>query len=61
VTREKSCVEVIDMLTRARHYSLVPRGHEGRLREIDDVEAEAQEMNEYSDPRAAGHAARRAS
>ena len=51
VTREKSCVEVIDLLTRARHYQLVPRGHETRLREIDEVEAEAQAMNEYCDPR----------
>jgi hypothetical protein len=59
VTREKSCVEVIDLLTRARHYSLVPAGHESRLRDIDVVEAEAQAMNEFSDPRDA--AARRAS
>jgi len=62
VTREKSCVEVIDLLTRARHYQLVPRGHETRLREIDAVEAEAQAMNEYKDPRRSGQAeARRAS
>ena len=62
VTREKSCVELIDLLTRARHYRLVPKGHESRLREIDVVEAEAQAMNEYSDPRASTHRdARRAS
>lgn len=62
VTREKSCVEVIDLLTRARHYRLVPRGQESRLREIDAVEAEAQAMNEYADPRPGDQAsARRAS
>jgi len=49
VTREKSCKEVIDMLTRARHYSLVPRGRERRLRCIDDVEAKAFSVAEYVD------------
>ncbi len=61
VTREKSCVELIDILTRARHYRLVPRGHENRLREIDPVEAEAQAMNEYRNPHANASEARRAS
>lgn len=50
VTREKSCKEVIDMLTRARHYNLVPPGRERTLRRIDDVEAEAFSLAEYVDP-----------
>lgn len=50
VTREKSCVEVIDLLTRARHYRLVPRSQERRLREIDPVEAAAYAMNDFGDP-----------
>jgi hypothetical protein len=59
VTREKSCVEVIDLLTRARHYRLVPPGLENRLRDIDEVEAEAQAMSEFPDPRISLDAAER--
>jgi hypothetical protein len=50
VTREKSCKEVIDRLTRARHYSLVPPGRERKLRHIDEVEARAFSVAEYIDP-----------
>lgn len=51
VTREKSCKEVIDMLTGARHFNLVPPGQVRRLRCVDEVEAEAFKMAEYTDPR----------
>ena len=50
VTREKSCKEVIDMLTTARHFNLVPRGQEKRLRRVDDIEARAFKLPEYVDP-----------
>ena len=50
VTREKSCKEVIDMLTSARHFSLIPRGQERRLRRIDDIVSRAFRVPEYADP-----------
>lgn len=52
VTRKKACVEVIELLTRARHFRLVPREQERRLRKIDPIEAHAYSITEYVDPHA---------
>jgi hypothetical protein len=51
VTNPKFCAEIVDILTDARHFNLVPRGQEKRLRPIDIIERTAQALEDYDDPR----------
>jgi hypothetical protein len=47
VTREGYCREVVDALTDARHFDLLPRGAAARLRPIDDIEVKGNHLGEY--------------
>lgn len=51
VTNRKFCEEIVDLLTAARHFDLVPRGQEKRLRPIDIIEHAANRLDDYKDPR----------
>ena len=51
VTNGKFCEEMVDILTEARHFDLVPRGQHKRLRPIDIVERDAMKLDDYADPR----------
>lgn len=51
VTNRKFCGEIVHILTVARHFNLVPRGLEKRLRPIDIVERNAKKLDDYDDPR----------
>ncbi len=51
VTNGKFCQEIIDILTVARHFNLIPRGQEKRLRPIDIIERAANKLEDYKDPR----------
>lgn len=51
VTNRKFCEEIVDILTVARHFNLVPRGQAKRLRPIDRVERAASKLDDYTDPR----------
>ena len=50
-TNGKFCEEIVEILTVARHFNLVPRGQEKRLRPIDIVERNAKKLDDYDDPR----------
>jgi hypothetical protein len=47
VTHPGFCHEVIDALTAARHFSLLPPGGEALLRPIDEIEARSNLLREY--------------
>jgi hypothetical protein len=47
VTHPGFCHEVIDALTAARHFSILPRGGESHLRPIDEIEARSNLLKEY--------------
>lgn len=47
VTHPGFCHEVVDALTAARHFSILPPGGEKRLRPIDDIEARSNLLREY--------------
>ena len=51
VTNGKFCEEIVDILTEARHFDLVPRGQAKRLRPIDIIERDAIKLDDYADPR----------
>ena len=51
VTNGKFCHEIVDLLTEAKHFALVPRGQEKRLRSIDIVERDAINLDDYENPR----------
>lgn len=51
VTNGKFCEEIVDILTVARHFDLVPRGQAKRLRPIDPVERAANRIDDHADPR----------
>ena len=59
VTRGGFCEEIVDILTAARHFALVPRGQAARLRPIDAIERKANKLDEYEDPRRKHRRARR--
>ncbi|MSO99079.1 MAG: hypothetical protein EXR11_12820 [Rhodospirillaceae bacterium] len=50
VTNPKFCEEMVDLLTNARHFKLVPRGLEKKLRRADMVDVRAHKLNEYERP-----------
>ncbi len=52
VTNPKFCEEIVDMLTIARHFKLVPRGHEAVLRPLDRIDMRAHKLAEFVSPRA---------
>jgi len=47
VTHRGFCHEVVDALTGARHFSLLPPGAEKHLRPIDEIEARSNLLKEY--------------
>lgn len=51
VTNPIFCSEVVDLLTEARHFNLVPHGQEKRLRLIDPIEKTAVDLDEYENPK----------
>lgn len=51
VTHRGFCEEIVDILTAARHFALVPRGQAAGLRPIDAIERKANKLDEYEDPR----------
>lgn len=52
VTNPKFCEEIVDMLTVARHFKLVPRGCEAVLRPLDVIDVRAHKLDEFPNPRA---------
>lgn len=51
VTNLDFCAEIVDILTEAKHFDLVPRGQAKRLRRIDKIERVAVDLDEYANPR----------
>ena len=51
VTNGKFCEEIVEILTEAKHFDLVPRGQAKRLRPIDVIERDALKLDDYADPR----------
>jgi len=47
VTHPSFCEEIVDLLTVARHFKLVPRGMEKKLRPADRVDVLAHKIDEY--------------
>jgi hypothetical protein len=50
ITHPGFCHEVVDSLTAARHFALLPAGAETSLRPIDEIEAEGARLREYAIP-----------
>lgn len=50
VTHRGFCHEVVDSLTAARHFSILPRGAEGSLRPIDEIEARSNLLRDSPPP-----------
>jgi hypothetical protein len=47
VTRPGFCHELVDVLTGARHFAILPPGRESSLRPIDEIEARANLLRDY--------------
>jgi hypothetical protein len=47
VTRDGFCHEMVDILTGARHFHILPPGRQPSLRPIDDIEARANTLRDY--------------
>ena len=47
VTRDGFCHEMVDVLTGARHFDILPDGMKAGLRPIDDIEARANLLRDY--------------
>ena len=47
VTRPGFCHEMVDVLTGARHFAILPPGRESGLRPIDEIEARANLLRDY--------------
>lgn len=47
VTHGSFCHEVIDSLTAARHFTILPKGGEGLLRPIDEIEARSNLLRDH--------------
>jgi len=54
VTHDRFSHEVIDALTAARHFPLLPPAMEQRLRPIDPIESRATRIRDHQPPRSAG-------
>lgn len=54
VTREGFCHELIDALTAARHFRIVPQSLAGHLRPIDPIEVRGHKLHEYPPPQPPG-------
>jgi len=50
VTHPGFCHEVVDSLTAARHFDLLPPHSAATLRQVDRIEASANDLNEYPVP-----------
>jgi hypothetical protein len=48
ITHPGFCGEVVDALTAARHFAILPAGVEARLRPIDEIEAKGARLREYA-------------
>ncbi|MBL8631542.1 MAG: hypothetical protein JNM81_18045 [Rhodospirillaceae bacterium] len=57
VTHPNFCSEIVDILTTAKHFDLVPRGQEKRIRLLDPIECAAYDLDEYKNPRKKKHPA----
>ena len=52
VTQEGYCLEMLEILTSARHFELLPEDFEGQdLRPIDTIEAQSNRLTEHAEPR----------
>ena len=51
VTNPNFCEDIVDVLTTARHFNLVPRGVAQHLRPIDRVESIANKVDEHESPK----------
>lgn len=51
VTNTNFCEEIVDVLTTARHFNLLPHGLDKYLRPADPVEVVAHRIDEYAKPR----------
>lgn len=51
VSNPKFCAEIVELLTIAKHFDLVPRGQEKKLRLLDNIECKAIRLDEYENPR----------
>jgi hypothetical protein len=51
VTNTRFCAEIVEMLTEVRHFKLLPRGQDKRLRPIDMIERAAVRLDQYENPR----------
>jgi len=51
VTHEGFCHEIVEILTKARHFNLVPRTQEQHLRPLDVIERAAFKLDEFENPR----------
>jgi hypothetical protein len=49
VTRAGFCHELVDALTGARHFDILPAGREPGLRPIDEIEARANTLRDFTD------------
>jgi len=47
VTRDGFCHEMVDVLTGARHFDILPAGAPSHLRPIDEIEARANTLRDY--------------
>ena len=47
VTRDGFCHEMVDTLTAARHFEILPAGTKAGLRPIDEIEARANTLRDY--------------
>ena len=47
VTRDGFCHEMVDVLTAARHFDILPDGMKAGLRPIDEIEARANTLRDY--------------
>jgi hypothetical protein len=47
VTRDGFCHEMVDVLTGARHFDILPAGRSSGLRPIDEIEARANLLRDH--------------
>jgi hypothetical protein len=58
VTNPNFCSEIVEILTTAKHFDLVPRGQEKHIRLLDPIERAAYDLDEYKNPKKKKHPAR---
>ncbi len=58
VTNPHFCSEIVEVLTTAKHFDLVPRGQAKSIRLLDPIEKAAFDLDEYKNPKKKKHPAR---